>query len=218
MRAGIITVSGLYSINLFVLGGASNLSRVRQDTIFKLLTAGTGFHPEVSKTILSVAFAVISMFLLIVFFKTRTGLSIRAIGDNEEMVRASSIDVDAGKMLGFAVSNAFVALSGGLIAQYQGYADISSGMGLLVVGLASVIIGEAIIGRRGVTVGFISALAGSLIYRFIIALTTKYSPFPAYMLKLVSAVIVAVALMFPAIQFYLERRKIRREGVKHAGN
>lgn len=216
--AGIITMTGLYSVNLFVLGGASNLSLVRQDTLFKLTASQLGVSQDAAKTILAILFTVVVTVLLIVFFKTRTGLAIRAIGDNEEMVRASSIHVEAGKTLAFALANGLVALSGGLVAQYQGYADVSSGMGLLVVGLASVIIGEAIIGRRGVTLGFLSAVAGSLLYRFIIALTTKYSPFPAYMLKLVSAVIVAVALMLPAMQFYWERRKIRKEGMKHAGN
>ncbi|MBR1685423.1 MAG: ABC transporter permease, partial [Clostridia bacterium] len=103
-------------------------------------------------------------------------------------------------------------LSGALIAQYQGYADISSSTGILVVGLASVIIGEAVFGRRGVTLGFISAVVGSLIYRYIIALATRYSPLDAYMLKLVSAVIVGVTLAIPAIKGNLATRRLKKRG------
>jgi putative tryptophan/tyrosine transport system permease protein len=211
--AGIITMSGLYSINLLVLGGASNLSLVRTDTIFKLIP---GMAKDQAMTVLSVAAAIVCLVLVILFFKTHLGMCIRAVGDNEDMVRASSINTDACKILAFCLSNGLVALSGGLIAQYQGYADISSSTGILVVGLASVIIGEAIFGRRSVAVGFISAIAGSIIYRYIIALATRYSPLPAYMLKLVSAVIVALALAIPAIKFYAGRAKQKRGGRTHA--
>ncbi len=211
--AGIITMSGLYSVNLLVLGGASNLSLVRTDTIFKLIP---GMAKDQAMTVLSVAAAVICLVLVILFFKTHLGMCIRAVGDNEDMVRASSINTDACNILAFCLSNGLIALSGGLIAQYQGYADISSSTGILVVGLASVIIGEAIFGRRSVAVGFVSAIAGSIIYRYIIALATRYSPLPAYMLKLVSAVIVALALAIPAIKFYAGRAKQKRGGRTHA--
>lgn len=211
--AGIITMSGLYSVNLLVLGGASNLSLVRTDTIFKLIP---GLAKDQAMTVLSIAAAVVCLVLVILFFKTHLGMCIRAVGDNEDMVRASSINTDACKILAFCLSNGLIALSGGLIAQYQGYADISSSTGILVVGLASVIIGEAIFSRRSVAVGFLSAIAGSIIYRYIIALATRYSPLPAYMLKLVSAVIVALALAIPAIRFYAARAKQKRGGRTHA--
>ena len=211
--AGIITMSGLYSVNLLVLGGASNLSLVRTDTIFKLIP---GLAKDQAMTVLSIAAAVICLVLVILFFKTHLGMCIRAVGDNEDMVRASSINTDACKILAFCLSNGLIALSGGLIAQYQGYADISSSTGILVVGLASVIIGEAIFGRRSVAVGFLSAIAGSIIYRYIIALATRYSPLPAYMLKLVSAVIVALALAIPALRVYAARAKQKRGGRTHA--
>ena len=166
--AGILTMSGLYSINLWVMGGSSNLSLI--------------------------------------------GLCIRAVGDNAAMVSASSINVDRTKLIGFCVSNALIGLSGAIIAQYQGYADINSGMGILVVGLASVIIGEVFLGRRGVSMGIVAAILGSVVYRFIIAWATKSSFFPAYMLKLVSAVIVAIALAIPAFKYYKEIRKIKKGG------
>ncbi|MBR6186571.1 MAG: ABC transporter permease [Clostridia bacterium] len=211
--SGIITMSGLYSINLAVLGGSPNLSLVRAATLFKLF-------PFMSKndamTVLPIAAALLFLTLVILFFHTHVGMCIRAVGDNEDMVRASSINVNACKVLSFSVSNALVALSGALIAQYQGYADISSSTGILVVGLASVIIGEAMFGRRSVTIGFISAVAGSLIYRYIIALATRYSPLPAYMLKLVSAVIVALALAIPALRQNMKEARQKEGGKAHA--
>lgn len=211
--SGIITMSGLYSINLAVLGGAPNLSLVRAVTLFKLI-------PFLSKndamTVLPIVMALLFLALIILFFHTHIGMCIRAVGDNEDMVRASSINVNACKVLSFAVSNALVALSGALIAQYQGYADVSSSTGILVVGLASVIIGEAIFGKRSVTLGFISAIVGSLVYRYIIALATRYSPLPAYMLKLVSAVIVALALAIPALRQNLKEARQKQGGKAHA--
>lgn len=211
--SGIITMSGLYSINLAVLGGSPNLSLVRAATLFKLI-------PFLSKndamTAVPIAAALLFLLLIILFFHTHIGMCIRAVGDNEDMVRASSINVNACKVLSFCVSNALVALSGALIAQYQGYADISSSTGILVVGLASVIIGEALFGRRGVTLGFISAVAGSLIYRYIIALATRYSPLPAYMLKLVSAIIVALALAIPALRQSMKEKPQKQGGNAHA--
>ena len=104
------------------------------------------------------------------------------------------------KITALAFSNALVAVSGGLIAQYQGFADVNSGSGMLVVGLASVIIGEVIVGKRGLEIGFFSSIFGSIIYRYIIAAATKSQIFPAYALKLVSACIVAAALALPAIR------------------
>ncbi|MBQ9251478.1 MAG: ABC transporter permease [Clostridia bacterium] len=211
--SGIITMSGLYSVNLMVLGGSPNLSLVRAQTIFKLI-------PFLSKndamTVLPIVMAVLCGGLITLLFHTHIGMCIRAVGDNEEMVRASSINVDVCKIIAFCLSNALIALSGALIAQYQGYADISSSTGILVVGLASVIIGEAIFGRRGVTLGFISALTGSIIYRYIIALATRYSPLDAYMLKLVSAVIVGFTLAMPAIKRNAALSRQKRGGKRHA--
>ena len=211
--SGIITMSGLYSINLAVLGGSPNLSLVRAETLFKLI-------PFLSKndamTVLPIVMTLLFLALIILFFHTHIGMCIRAVGDNEDMVRASSINVNACKVLSFSVSNALVALSGALIAQYQGYADVSSSTGILVVGLASVIIGEAIFGKRSVTLGFISAVVGSLVYRYIIALATRYSPLPAYMLKLVSAVIVALALAIPALRQNMKEARQKQGGKAHA--
>lgn len=209
--AGILTMSGLYSINLLIMGSSSNLSLIGGSTVFKLMSdAFPGLSKEIIKLLIPLIAAGFIGAVMALFFKTRIGLCIRATGDNEDMVRASSIDVDATKILAFAVSNGCIALSGALIAQYQGFADINSGVGILVVGLASVIIGELICRKDSVTVGFLSAVIGSVIYRFIIALALKYSPFPAYALKLVSACIVAAALSIPAMKYRAELRKIKK--------
>jgi len=215
--SGILTMSGLYSINLLVMNKSSNVSLIASDTVFKVVQ-NLGLSQDGAKLLVSAAAAIIVLILVILFFKTQTGLCIRATGDNEDMVSASSINVDATKMLAIALSNALIALSGGLLSQYQGFADINSGVGILVVGLASVIIGEALVGKRGVSIGFVSALVGSIVYRLIVAVAINSSIFPAFMLKLVSAVIVAAALSLPTIKYHMERRKIKREALKNAGN
>ncbi|MDO4266249.1 MAG: ABC transporter permease [Eubacteriales bacterium] len=212
--AGILTMSGLYSVNMFVLGGTPNLTLLGKTTLFGAVQAAfPGMDKEAARLLVSGLFSLCCAGLMSVFFKTRLGLCIRATGDNEAMVRASSINVSATKMTALAISNALIALCGGIIAQYQSFADINSGVGILVVGLASVIIGEALFGRRSVTRGFFSAIAGSVIYRYIIALATKTNFFPAYMLRLLSAVIVGIALALPALRLLREQGALRR---KHA--
>lgn len=215
--SGIITMSGLYTVNLAVMKNAVNVSLIGKDEIFgKIVAMLDTIGKEPAKCVGALCFALAVCIILIMFFKTHIGLCIRATGDNEAMVSSSSINVDSTKILSLAVSNACVGLSGGLLAQYQGFADINSSAGILVVGLASVIIGEVIMGRRGVTVGIISAVVGSIIYRYIMALATATHIFPAFALKLVSAVIVAVALSIPAIKQNIALSKIKKEARKNA--
>lgn len=215
--AGILTMSGLYSVNLLIMGSSSNLSLIGADTVFKILIDTlTGLSKDTVKLLLPLLAVLFVVLILAVFFKTQIGLCIRATGDNEDMVRASSINVDGTKILALAIGNGCIALSGALISQYQGFADINSGVGIIVVGLASVIIGELLCRKMSVTAGLAAAVIGSVIYRIIIALALKYSPFPAYALKLVSACIVAVALSLPAIQAELEFRKgVKRNAANH---
>lgn len=208
--AGIITMSSLYSINLYILGSRSNLSLIGSASLFSP-PAWLPANQELLKTLVPLIFCFLCAAALIWFFKTHLGLCIRATGNNEDMVRASSINVDAMKITAVAISNACIGLSGAVLAQYQGYADISSGIGIMVVGLASAIIGEAIFGRRSLTLGLLSAILGSLIYRFIIAAALKSSIFPAYMLRVVSAVIVVIALSLPVIKKHLELHKMRKQ-------
>lgn len=207
--AGILTMCGLYTINLIVMGSSPNISLINVPTIFKAAES-LGLSKEAARLVIAIAAAAVCLVLLILFFRTHLGLCIRATGDNEAMVSASSINVDAMKITALAFSNALVAVSGGLIAQYQGFADVNSGSGMLVVGLASVIIGEVIVGKRGLEIGFFSSIFGSIIYRYIIAAATKSQIFPAYALKLVSACIVAAALALPAIRYQMGLSKMKR--------
>lgn len=213
--AGILTMSGLYSINLLVLGSRSNLSLIGASTIFSdarsLVPALDREFPRTAVTLLAAAVIAAA---LIWFFQTHFGLCIRATGNNADMVRASSINTDGTTIAALAAANACVALSGAVIAQYQGFADISSGIGTVVVGLVSVIIGEALFGRRSVTIGFLSAIAGSIIYRLIIALALEIEGFPAFALKLVSAVIVVIALSIPNVKKRFETARLKKEAMR----
>ena len=215
--AGILTMSGLYTVNLAVMGASSNVTLIGKETLFQRLFAQLAWMPKDTVRLLAgLVLTLLILLLLIWFFKTHVGLCIRATGNNEAMVRSSSINASVMKVLGLAIANGCVALAGGIVAQFQGYADISSGIGILVVGLASVIIGEALFGRRSVAIGLISAIVGSVVYRIIISLALSTNIFPTYFLKLVSAVIVAVALSIPTIKLAVQKRRIRREGQRHA--
>ncbi len=209
--AGILTMSSLYSVNLFILGSRSNLSLIGAGTIFSVAQPLLGGSKEVVKTVLPLLVCLICMAALTWFFKTHLGLCIRATGNNEDMVRSSSINVDAMKIVALAVSNACVALSGGVLAQYQGYADISSGIGIVVVGLASAIIGEVFFGRRSVMTGLISAVFGATLYRFMIAAALKTNVFPAFAFRLISAVIVILALSLPVVRRKVQFDRMRKK-------
>lgn len=203
--AGIITMTALYSVNLSVMGGKANISLFGLDTIFTKFQSLTGLSTNNTKLLLIFIFTAGIAAVLALFFKTRLGIIIRATGDNEEMVRSSSINADITKCIGFIIGNACVALSGALLCQYQKSADISFGVGMVVVGLASIIIGEAIFGKRSVTIGFISAIFGATGYQLIIALALQVKLFPAYWLKFISAAIVAIALSIPPIKVAIKK-------------
>ena len=195
--AGIITNTGLYTVNLAVMGFSSNVNMMRADTLFSLL------QPVLGKTfgkIIPVALiALLTGLLLALFLKTRVGLSIRATGDNPDMVRASSINTGFTVTVGLCISNSLTALSGAVLAQYQKTADINLGTGMVIIGLASLIIGETLMPKGKTWVKILGAIAGSLVYRFIIAIALRLD-LPSECLKLISAVIVALAIGLPAIQ------------------
>ena len=198
--SGILTMTALYSINLFIMGGKSNVSLAGAATLFSRFQKATGLPAASTKLMLLSVCAGLLAVILALLFKTRTGLEIRATGDNEEMVRSSSINATRTKCLGLMAANACVALSGAMLCQYQSFSDVGFGSGMVVVGLASVIIGEAAFGRRGVTIGLLSALFGAAMYQFMIALALKIELLPAYGLKFLSAAIVAVSLCVPVAQ------------------
>ncbi len=215
--AGILTMSGLYSINLFIMNASSNISLITAKTLFN----GALFRflgKDGASTLVPFLAVALCAALLFWFFKTHLGLCIRATGDNEDMVRASSINVDGIKILALAVSNGCVALSGAVLAQYQGYADINTGIGIVVVGLASVIIGEVLFGRRSLSFGLLSAVLGAVVYRLIIAIVLKIGLFPAFALKLVSAAVVALALSVPAVKSAARLRRRKKQGRKEASS
>ena len=195
--AGIITNTGLYTVNLAVMGFSSNVNMMRADTLFSLL------QPVLGKTfgkIIPVALIVLlTGLLLALFLKTRIGLSIRATGDNPDMVRASSINTGFTVTVGLCISNSLTALSGAVLAQYQKTADINLGTGMVIIGLASLIIGETLMPKGKTWVKILGAIAGSVVYRFIIAIALRLD-LPSECLKLISAVIVALAIGLPAIQ------------------
>ena len=197
--SGILTMTALYSVNLFIMDGKANQSLFGMETVFTL-TENLGLSKNISRTVIAALVALFIAAVLAVFFKTRAGMAIRATGDNEEMVRSSSINADSTKCIGFALANACVALAGGLVCQYNQSADTGYGSGMLVVGLASVIIGEAVLGRGGVTRGLFAVLTGAVLYQMIIALALKVNLLPSYGLKFVSAFIVALALAMPKIK------------------
>lgn len=226
--SGILTMTGLYTINYAVLGGQSNLYLQYEKensagvmvneaaaTIYKNFNGlfDGKLDSNMAAFILTGFLVVFLCLLLAVFFRTRKGMTIIATGDNEEMVRSSSINADLARICGVMISNALVAFSGALLCQYQKYADLNCGNGMLVMGLASVIIGLAVFGNKSVTHGIISVTAGSILYRIIIQLAYKID-MPSYAVKLLSAVIVILALCLPMLKKTLSSRAraVRQKG------
>lgn len=194
--AGIITNTGLYTVNLAVMGFSSNVNMLKSATVFTMVKPLLGTFYRLIPGALIAALAAL---LLTAFLRTRLGLSIRATGDNPDMVRASSINTAFTVTVGLCVANALTALSGAVLAQYQRTADINLGTGMVIIGLASLIIGDTLTPKGRVHTKILGALAGSVIYRFIIAIALRLD-LPSECLKLISAVIVALAIGLPALR------------------
>ena len=190
--AGIITNTGLYTVNLAVMGFSSNVTMLRSTTIF------TALGPQL-RIIPAAIISIVAAVVIVLFLNTRLGLSIRATGDNPDMVRASSINTGFTITVGLCISNALTALSGAVLAQYQKTADINLGTGMVIIGLASLIIGETIFRSRSLWLKALGALVGCIVYRFIIAIALRLD-IPSECLKLVSAIIVALAIALPNIK------------------
>ncbi|MDD4678759.1 MAG: ABC transporter permease [Tissierellia bacterium] len=211
--AGILTMTGLYSINLMVMGGKANIPLLNKTNIF---TYAENFGGRTYKIIVLTAIITVVFIILNWFFRTLLGLSLRATGDNEDMCRASSINTDSVKVVGFALSNSIVALSGALVAQMQQSADVNMGSGMVVISFASLIIGSVIIKDNNITMGLLSVVIGSIIYRLIIALILTTN-FPPSYLKLISAIVVITALSLPNLKRKMEINRMGR-GRKYAKN
>ena len=202
--AGIITNTGLYTVNLAVMGFSSNVTMLKTVTLFSMLQPSLGVFFRLVPALIAAVLAAVG---LVLFLKTRLGLSIRATGDNPDMVRASSINTAFTITVGLSISNALTALSGCLLAQYQKTADISLGTGMVIVGLASLIIGETLIPRGKLGGKALGAILGSILYRFILAIALRMR-LPSACLKLISDIIVALAIGLPNL------RSARKGGVK----
>lgn len=210
--AGILTMTGLYSINLKISGGKPNFSLFGKETIFsafkKLLENinAPDFLLQNSKLILALSIVILVTILLYLFFKTQTGMAIRATGDNESMVRASSINTDAMKITGLILANGLVGLSASIFTQYQQFYDISLGIGMMVVGLTSIILGETIFGKRSILNSFISLILGAILYRILLAFALSLGMNPNDW-KLLCALLVAAAISLPTIKSIFKQRR-----------
>lgn len=208
LLAGILTQIALYSINLRIMGRA-NLPLLREVTLLSPIRSAGLFATPSSIAIFAVVAAVFAL-AMIWFLTTDFGLGMQATGDNPTMARAQGVSTRLTTIIGLSLSNGLVALSGAVMAQYQGYADIGMGIGLIVAGLASVIIGQAIFGNRPIAVAVFAVVAGSIIYRVVIqvALMVGFNPND---MKLISALLVIVAMVLPRLSVFKQVRGRRRE-------
>ena len=209
--AGIVTNTGLYTINLMAMGWSSNKSLLGKSTVFTMLK-DTGFGGDWYELILAATVTVTAGALLYWFLGTRLGLSIRATGDNRDMVRASSVNTNFTITLGLCISNSLTALSGAMVGQYQKTVDINSGTGIVVIGLACLIIGETVLGRRSVLKGIIAVMLGSVVYRFIYAIVFYTKIVPVDFLKLITALVVAAAIAAPTVKKRLAFQRQKAAG------
>lgn len=201
LLAGIIVNTALYSVNIAVMGGSSLVNMNRTTTIFtmtKKLITDTPLKGKEDILIALVAVILVVTFLVF-FLKTRLGLAIRATGNNEDMVKSSSINPVFTTIVGLCVANAFTALSGCLLAQSQKSMDINLGQGMVTIALASLLIGGTILGHGGILKRAIGMVLGSFIFRLVYTIALRFN-MPAFMLKLVSSVIVILAISGPYIQ------------------
>ena len=205
LLAGILTMIALYSVNLHIMQKA-NIALLQVDTIFSLY-ALDGVSQGNMILIIGLITVVLLSVACYVFFGTEIGAAIRATGCNQHMIRANGINTDITIILGLLLSNGLVAVSGALVAQAQGFADVGMGVGTIVIGLASVIIGEVIFGTRSFKNCLISVILGSIVYRAVIAIVLQMG-MPPNDLKLFTAILVAIALSMPLFQAKFKKRKV----------
>ena len=206
LLAGILTMIGLYSINLHVMGKA-NVALLRVDTVFSYAGA-LDLSSDMAMMIVGLAGVLLVGVVLYWFFGTELGTAVRATGCNSQMARAQGVNTNSMIVLGLLISNALVALSGALVCQANGFADVGMGTGTIVIGLASVIIGEVLFGTRSFKNCLISVILGSIVYRLVIALVLELG-MPPNDLKLFTAILVAIALSMPLLrEKWLARRTL----------
>ena len=203
LLAGIIVNTGLYSINIAVMGGSSLMNMNKTTTVFTMVRDALDGTPLKNRTEILIALAAVVLVVafLVIFLKTRLGLAIRATGNNSDMVKSSSINPVFTTIVGLCIANSFTALSGCLLAQSQKSVDINIGQGMVTIALASLLIGGTIMGKGGILTRAIGMVLGSFIFRLVYTIALRFN-MPAFMLKLVSSIIVVLAISVP----YLKRQ------------
>ena len=212
LLAGIIVNTALYSVNIAVMGGASVLNMNKAETVFTKMRAlldGSVLQDQYKLIVAVLAVAAVAV-LLGLFLKTRLGLAIRATGDNAAMVRSSSINPAVTTIIGLCVSNAFTGLSGCLLAQYQKSVNIDIGSGMVTIALASLLIGSVFLGRRRLPLRILGMVLGAFVFRLVYTVALRFD-MPAFMLKLVSSVVVVATISIPYLkrQYPLFKRRIQ---------
>ena len=218
LLAGIIVNTALYSINIAVMGGSSLLNLNKTDTVFSLLKSALSGTPFAGgyKLIVSGAAVLLALVFITLFLRTRLGLAIRATGNNPDMVRSSSVNPAFTTTVGLCAANALTGLSGCLMAQSQKAVDINLGTGMVTIALASLLIGGTVMGRGGVFRRAVGVVLGSVIFRLVYTVALRLN-MPAFMLKLVSSVIVILALSVPYLKTRLPMLRRRMAHAKGKG-
>lgn len=218
LLAGIIVNTALYSINIAVMGGSSLLNLNKTDTVFSLLKSALSGTPFAGgyKLIVSGAAVLLALVFITLFLRTRLGLAIRATGNNPDMVRSSSVNPAFTTTVGLCAANALTGLSGCLMAQSQKAVDINLGTGMVTIALASLLIGGTVMGRGGVFRRAVGVVLGSVIFRLVYTVALRLN-MPAFMLKLVSSVIVILAISVPYLKTRLPMLRRRMAHAKGKG-
>ena len=218
LLAGIIVNTALYSINIAVMGGSSLLNLNKTDTVFSLLKSALSGTPFAGgyKLIVSGAAVLLALVFITLFLRTRLGLAIRATGNNPDMVRSSSVNPAFTTTVGLCAANALTGLSGCLMAQSQKAVDINLGTGMVTIALASLLIGGTVMGRGGVVKRAVGVVLGSVIFRLVYTVALRLN-MPAFMLKLVSSVIVVLAISIPYLKTRLPMLRRRMAHAKGKG-
>lgn len=213
LLSGILTMTSLYSINLRIMG-RPNTPLLNQPTIYSMAESFVSrlwpaFPMKYIYLIFFIIFALLVKFIIDAFLETQMGFALRATGDNPQMIRSQGVNTDMAKTVGLVISNSLVALSGSLVAQYLGFADAGMGVGTIVAGLASVIIGTTLFGEGSVFISTLGVLFGSFLYRFSISLVLSFRLAQASDLKLFTALVVIIALTAPQIRQSVKLRMQR---------
>ncbi len=201
LLAGIIVNTGLYSVNIWIMGGSSLLNMNKTVTVFTMLKEALKGTPAAGLFALIIGLIAVAAVILFqtAFLRTKLGLAIRATGDNPDMVRSSSINPAFTTTVGLCISNSFTALSGCLLAQSQKSVTVDIGSGMVTVALASLLIGGVFLGRRSIPLRAVGAVLGTFVFRLVYTIALRFN-LPAFMLKLISSVIVVIAISGPYLK------------------